>query len=123
MNLWVGPEGGSGTCKFRGGTATVKLTVDTANLASHVYVATTTGIDLGGGSELDALIYAYNKDASGTPYGYVTNSGNPDVYGQIIADKYDMNGNIAVHYITDLISATGWDFYGFDTHWWEMNPR
>lgn len=122
VNLWVGPAGGASTAKFRGGTAYVPIALDPTK-ANHVYVATKGGIDLGGNSQMDALIYAYNKDSSGTEYGYATNSGNPIVNGQIIANQYDLNGNIQLNYVTDLIKPTSYGYYGYDDSWQEVGAR
>jgi len=122
VNLWVGPAGANGTCRFRGGTAFVPIALDPTK-ANHIYVATQTGIDLGGNAQMDALVYAYNKDATGREYGYATNSGNPIVNGQIIANQYDLNGNIRLNYITDLIKPLSYGYYGYDNSWLEVNGR
>jgi hypothetical protein len=122
VNIWIGPEGGSGTARFRGGTAAIPISND-ATKACHMYVATQSGIDLAGNQQIDALIYAYNKDAQGNEYGYVQNSGNPTLNGQIIANKVDINGNITINYTTDLIKPTSYGYYGYDNSWAELNPR
>ncbi len=122
VNIWVGPEGGTGTCKFRGGTAAIKTDTDPSK-ACHIYVATQSGIDMAGNEEVDALVYAYNKDANGNNYGYVQNSGNPTLNGQIIANKVDINGNITINYTTDLIKPTSFGYFGYDNSWTEINPR
>lgn len=122
VNIWIGPEGGTGTARFRGGTAAVPISTDAAK-ACHIYVATQSGIDLAGNQQIDALIYAYNKDAQGNEYGYVQNSGNPTLNGQIIANKVDINGNITINYTTDLIKPTSYGYYGYDNSWAELNPR
>jgi hypothetical protein len=122
VNLWIGPAGGVGTCRFRGGTAFVPIALDPTK-ANHIYCATQSGIDLGGNAQMDALVYAYNKDAAGNEYGYATNSGNPTINGQIIANKYDLNGNINLNYIVDLIKPISFGYYGYDDSWLEVNPR
>jgi len=119
INLWVGPEGGTGTCNFRGGTAAVSMS-KTPNV--HIYVATTSGINLAGNQEIDACIYAYNKDSSGNAYGYVTNSGNPITNGQIIANKMDINGNITINFVPGLAQPSSYSYYGFDNSWLETTP-
>jgi len=122
VNIWVGPEGGVGTCRFRGGTAAVPISSD-ATKACHIYVATQSGIDMAGNENVDALIYAYNKDSNGNEYGYVQNSGNPTLNGQIIANKVDINGNITINYTTDLIKPSSFGYYGYNNSWTELNPR
>jgi len=121
INLWVGPEGGSGTCRFRGGTAALSL--DKGGAPIHIYVATTTGIDLAGNEVLDASINAYNRRADGTEYGYMVNSGNPIINGQVISNTIDINGNITVNYKPGLNSPTSVGYYGYDNSWVEINPR
>jgi len=120
VNIWLGPEGGSGTANFRGGTAAVPIASNSA-YANHIYVATQSGLNLAGNQTIDALIYAYNKDAQGNEYGYVQNSGNPTLNGQIIANKVDINGNITINYETDLIKPKGFGYYGYDNSWTELN--
>jgi Tfp pilus assembly protein PilX len=120
INLWVGPSGGTGTCRFRGGTAAVSATQNPAN-ACHIFVATQSGIDLAGNEEIDAAIYAYNKDALGNEYGVVQNSGNPTLNGQILADQVNINGNVTVNYVPGLIKPISFGYYGFDNAWVETN--
>jgi hypothetical protein len=122
VNIWVGPSGGSGTCRFRGGAASIPISSD-ATKACHVYVATASGIDMAGTTRVDALIYAYNKYANGTPYGYVDLSGTPDIYGQVLGNRVDINGNVSVHYVRDLVTPTGGGYYGYDDSWLEVSPR
>lgn len=122
VNIWIGPANGTGTARFRGGTAAIPVSSDPSK-ASHIYVGTASGIDLAGNETIDALVYAYNKDAAGNPYGYVQNSGNPTLNGQIIANKVDINGNISINYATDLIKPTSYGYYGFNNSWTEVNPR
>src|SRR5207249_1647505 len=52
VNLWIGPSGGMGTCRFRGGTAAVSASTNPAN-ACTIYVATRTGIDMAGNEDID----------------------------------------------------------------------
>ncbi len=120
INIWIGPSGGSGTCRWRGGTAALAMSV---NPNCHIYVATTTGIDLAGNERMDAGILAYNRDSNGNEWGYVDNSGNPDIYGQIVAHHMDVSGNVNIHYVPGLIQQTRFGYYGFDTTWVEENPR
>jgi len=120
INLWVGPSGGTGTCRFRGGTAALTASQNPSNVC-HIYVATKSGIDLAGNQRIDAAIYAYNKDSLGNEYGYVVNSGNPTINGQILANQVDINGNITVNYVPDLIKPTSFGYYGFDNSWVEIN--
>ncbi len=122
INIWVGPSGGSGTCRFRGGTAAIPISSDPTKQCS-IYVATQTGIDLAGNERIDALIYAYNRTPQGNAYGYVRNSGNPIVNGQILANEVDINGNITVNYIRDIVKPGGASYFGFDNSWVEVNPR
>lgn len=120
VNLWVGPEGGTGVCNFRGGTSAVHMDV---NPNVHIYVATQSGIDLAGNEEIDACVYAYNKDANGNGYGYVANNGNPLIKGQIIANHVDICGNVDVDYVPGLANMSSFGYYGFDNSWIEQNPR
>ena len=118
INVWIGPEGGSSIARWRGGSAAVA--VDAApDKAPRIYVATRGGIDLGGNQQLDALVYAVNRDASGDSYGHVENSGNPRIRGQIIADDVDLNGNVQVDFVVHLIRPITFGYYGFDNLWQE----
>ncbi len=121
VNLWIGPDGGTAIARFRGGSSYVSIAQNPA-YANHIYVATQGGIDLGGNTTMDALVYAYNKDSSGNEYGYATNSGNPIINGQIFANKYDLNGNIILNYIVDLIHPMSYGYYGYDNSWLETTP-
>ena len=118
INIWIGPEGSTSIARFRGGTAAVALDVDPAK-APRIYVATRGGIDLGGNQQLDALVYAVNRDASGETYGHIENSGNPRIRGQLIADDVDLNGNIQIDFVTHLIRPITFGYYGFDNLWEE----
>lgn len=122
VNIWVGPSGGSGTCTFRGGSAAIPIATD-ATKACHVYVATASGIDMAGNETVDALVYAYNKDASGNPYGYVNLSGNPTINGEVLGNQVDVNGNVKVNYKTSLVQPTGGGYYGYDNSWAEVGGR
>jgi hypothetical protein len=76
---------------------------------------------MGGNSEMDALVYDYNKDASGNEWGYVTNSGTPHVVGQLIANEVDMSGNCDVTYVDTGMQPATVGYYGFDNYWAELN--
>jgi hypothetical protein len=119
VNLWIGPSGGTGTCKFRGGTAAIKS--DPSKLC-NIYVGTASGINLAGNEEIDANIYAFNSPAGGD-VGYVINSGNPTINGQIITKKADINGNLTVNYVPGAVKPTSIGYYGFDNSWLELNAR
>jgi Tfp pilus assembly protein PilX len=119
VNIWIGPPRGVGTARFRGGTAAMSMSTS-PNV--HIYVATTTGIDLAGNEQIDASINAYNRDALGE-WGYVDNSGFPVIYGQIIANHMDVSGNVDVHWIDGLNQQTTYGYYGYDNMWLELNPR
>ncbi len=122
VNLWIGPSGGTGTCVFRGGTATVSATVNpTRN--NYIFVATSSGINLAGNETIDATIVAYNKDASGNPYGTVLVSGNPIIHGQVLANTATINGNVTFNYEPGNLTPINFDYYGYDNSWMELNPR
>jgi len=122
VRLWVGPSGGTGTCQFRGGTGTISAQQD-PDRTNYIYVATRSGINIAGNERLDAVIYAYNKDNEGHSFGYVVNSGNPVINGQILANEADINGNLTINYIRDFIKPTSFGYYGFDNSWVEVNGR
>lgn len=122
IRLWVGPSGGTGTCRFRGGTGAIAATSDPTK-QNYIYVATRSGIDIAGNERLDAVIYAYNKDNNGNSFGYVINSGNPIINGQILANEADINGNLTINYVKDFIKPTSFGYYGFDNSWEELNAR
>lgn len=122
INLWIGPPNGTGTARFRGGTAAISATSDPSK-ACQIFVATQSGIDLAGNERIDATIHAYNVDGNGNAYGYVLNSGNPTIYGQIIANRADINGNLTVNYVPGTIVPQNYSYYGFDDLWVEMNGR
>ena len=66
---------------------------------NNIYVATQSGINMAGNETVDAVVYAYNKDIAGVEYGYVQNSGNPTINGQILSNQVNINGNITVNYV------------------------
>jgi Tfp pilus assembly protein PilX len=129
VRIWLGPEGGTqAQSTFRGGSAALSLgagydPVTQGDKTCTLFVATRTGISLAGNEVMDCSIYAYNKDAYGVPYGYVLNSGNPTINGQILADKVDINGNLTVNYRKTNFKPTNMAYYGFDNSWVEINPR
>jgi Tfp pilus assembly protein PilX len=122
INLWIGPSGGTAVANFNGGTALNPIVTGPDN-ACYVYVATKGGITLNGSKRLDAAIYAYNKDAAGVSYGYVSNGGNPDIYGVIVANKADLNGNVGIHVVDGLVAPSGYGYYGFDNEWVEVGGQ
>jgi hypothetical protein len=122
VNIWVGPAGGTSTCIFRGGTAAISPVSDTAKM-NFIYVATYTGIEIAGNETLDASIWAYNKNWAGQGYGYVRNSGNPTVNGQILAHHAQINGNITINYVDAGIEHLGYLRYVFSGDWEELSGR
>jgi hypothetical protein len=130
VNVWIGPEGGTqAAARLRGGSAAVTLPSDydpaTAPVDRRctIYVGTRNGIDIAGNNQLDCSIYAYNKDANGSVYGYVQNSGNPTVNGQILAGQADINGNLTINYRKTQIPPATAAWYTFDNQWIEISPR
>ena len=122
VTIWIGPAGGSGVARFRGGAAAIPISSDPSK-APRIMVATAGGIDLGGNTRLDGLVYAANRDASGAMYGHIENSGNPTIYGQLVGNDVDINGDITVNFVTRLIEPTSIDYYGFDNSWAEVGGR
>ena len=122
VTLWIGPEGGTAVARFRGGAAALPISSDPSR-APRIMVATVGGIDLGGNSRLDALVYAVNRRADGTIYGHIENSGNPTVNGQLVGNDVDINGDITVNFVTRLIEPASIDYYGYDNSWLEVTPR
>jgi hypothetical protein len=120
VNLWIGPSGGTNGMTFRGGTAAIALSADPTKLCS-IYVATKGVFDMGGNSEMDALLYDYNKDAGGNEWGYISNSGTPSVVGQLIANEVDLSGNCDVTYVATGTQPATVGYYGFDNYWAELN--
>jgi Tfp pilus assembly protein PilX len=122
IRIWIGPSGGTSTANFRGGTAAIKMDQDPTKACS-IYVATTSGITLAGNERLDAEIIAYNKNTWGQEYGYVRNSGNPVIYGRILAHRADINGNVTVNYQQANIRPTNYAYYGYAGGWVEVGAR
>lgn len=122
VNVWIGPDGSATQVMFRGGTAAVSATQDPSKQC-YIYCATKGGINVAGNEELDAIIYAYNKDSLGNPYGYMLNSGNPTINGQILANKVDINGNLTVNYVPNPVKPTTAGYYGYNNSWSELNSR
>jgi len=130
INVWIGPEGGANVARFRGGTAAISPQPEYDPLAPGaidrrctLYVATRGGIDIAGNEVMDASIYAYNRDAFNRPYGYMINSGNPIINGQILANQCDINGNITINYRKTLPGPSSIGYYGYDNSWIEIHPR
>jgi Tfp pilus assembly protein PilX len=120
VNIWVGPSGGTGTARFRGGTGAISALTDPTKI-NNIYVATQSGIDMAGNETIDAVIYAYNKDALGNEYGIAQNSGNPTINGRVLANQVDINGNITVNYVQNTIVPSNYAYFGFDNQWTELN--
>lgn len=130
VRIWVGPEGGSNVGVFRGGSAAISPQPEydpndpsQVDRRCTIYVATKGGLNLAGNEVMDASVYAYNKDSTGKAYGYVLNSGNPTLNGQILAYQADINGNLTVNYRKTLIPAVSVGYYGFDNLWLEIHPK
>ena len=117
ITVWTGPSGQSSTCVFNGGTAAVKMTQD-ATKPVQMYIATTNDVILNGNNELDAGIYNVN----GYGNGCVIFNGSPVFYGCAICNRFILNGNPAVHYVSGVFQTGGTAYYGFDNVWQELNP-
>jgi len=120
VNIWIGPSGGTGNATFRGGTGAISATVNAAKM-NNIYVATTTGINMAGNEQVDAVVYAYNKTNTGSEYGYVQFSGNPQINGQVLGNQVDVNGNISINYVQGVNKQTNYEYWGFDDRWTELN--
>ncbi len=120
VNVWLGPDGGSGQILFRGGSAAIARS---STNPVTIYAATTGGVNLGGNSEMDASVYAYNV-SGGAPYGSVTFGGTPDIYGSVITDQANIHGNVTINYEPGAVVPTNWGvgYYGFNNSWQELNP-
>jgi Tfp pilus assembly protein PilX len=118
ITIWFGPSGqAGGGCNLNGGTASIKMSSDSSK-AVRIYVAQTSSVNINGNSELDAGIYAYNGESGGT----VNFNGTGDIYGMVVANNFNFNGNVRLHYTSGYFSSGG-GYYGFDNMWVETNPR
>ncbi len=119
INLWVGPDGASTVLNFAG---TTKATT-TGYYPVNIFIATATSLNLVGNATLYANIYCYNKDSLGNPYGTITDSGTPTIYGNVLANTVTMNGTatITLNAPTGVGGYTG--YYGKDNSWQEQNLR
>ena len=122
INLWVGPSGGNGQMRFRGGSSG-NTDVATGGHQINMFVATRSVFDMAGDSVLRANVYAYNRDGAGLPYGTIYNHGTADVYGKIIAYDVTLQGTPGIHYIPGTIEPTTIGYYGFDNSWEEVSGR
>jgi hypothetical protein len=120
VNIWIGPSGGTGTARFRGGTGAISAAVNAAKM-NNIYVATASGIDMAGNETVDGVVYAYNKTSTGAEYGSVQFSGNPTINGQILGNQVDVNGNISINYVQGVNKQTNFAYWGFDDQWTEIN--
>ena len=120
VNIWLGPSGGTGTAIFRGGTGAISAVTDPSKI-NNIYVATNSAIDLAGNETIDAVIYAYNKTSTGTAFGNVQFSGNPNINGQVLGNQVDVNGNVDVNYVQGPNKPTNFGYWGFDDQWQELN--
>jgi hypothetical protein len=112
INIWEASTTNSVT--ISGGTAAVKMTTDPTKPVIF-YLATTKGVTLSGGSELDAGIY--NPDTGDT----VTISGGASDYSQVVCDNLSFTGgstfNGTAGYFSALVAGT----YVFNGSWQEIN--
>ncbi|MCL5283863.1 MAG: hypothetical protein M1330_04020 [Armatimonadetes bacterium] len=122
ITLWFGPNGGTSTITFNGGSAAIRMSDDQSNPV-RMYVATTSDFVMNGNTELDAGVYDYNANASGQTWGTVVDNGNPVVDGSIIATSVILNGYPTINYSGEFFSPLSTGYYGFDNNsWFEVNP-
>ena len=114
INLWFGPSGSAGGISMSGGKSFVSP-VSTPAKAVRIYVATTGGFSLRGGSEVDCSIYAYNGSTSS-----VSVSGNGDFNGSVIAGDVSMSGTQSVT-VAGTFGIPGPVYYGYDDNFSEQN--
>ena len=122
VTLWLGPDGGAGNLTFVGGSAAIARSSDPTKQCT-VYCATAGGVTLKGNSEMDATVYAYNIDSNGNPYGSITFSGTPSIYGQVLGNQVNMNGTVRVNFVPGAVvpRSYGVSYYGFANSWQEQN--
>ena len=114
INLWFGPSGSAGGISMSGGKAFESPITNPANVVK-IYVATTGGFNLNGGSEVDCSIYAYNDGA-----GSVSVSGNGQYNGSVVARDVSMSGSQSVT-AAGTFGIPGPTYYGYDDNWSEQN--
>ena len=120
INLWIGPSGGSGLSNLAGGSAAISASADPAK-ECRIYVATTTGITMAGGSSVEAGIYAYNKNSLGVPYGTLNNAGGSTIKGEVIANTITLSGGATINSAPGYFHTASPDYYGFANSWLEQN--
>jgi len=120
INVWCGPSGGTGTFTLAGGTTSVLASADPTKEV-RIYVATTTGITLTGGSTADVGFYAYNKDSSGNPYGTVNMAGGAILNGACIANTLNLSGGAQITAASNYFSNAGVNYFGFANSYREQN--
>ena len=89
--------------------------VSTPANAVRIYVATTGGFSLSGGSEVDCSIYAYNGSTSS-----ISVSGNGQFNGSVIARDVSMSGTQSVK-VAGTFGIPGAAYYGYDDNFSEQN--
>ncbi len=115
INLWFGPSGSSGGISMSGGKS-FDSPVSDPTKAVKIYVATTGGFNLSGGSEVDCSIYAYNNSNTGS----VSVSGNGLFNGAIVAGDVSMSGTQTVN-VAGTFNNIGNTYYGYDESFVEQN--
>ena len=123
INIWLGPDGGSGNLTFVGGSAAVARSSDPTK-ACTIYCATAGGVTLKGNSEMDATVYAYNTTVLGVPYGYIDVGGTPAIYGQVLGNQVDIHGNVSITWLQGEVAPTNYEnftYYGFANSWQEQS--
>lgn len=123
VNIWIGPDGGSSTCTFTGGSQTISTATDPTK-ACHLYAATTTGIILTGNGLMDFGLYSYNQVAgvnSGNPFGVVNITNNPTVNGSIVGNTVIIPGTPTINYTGQYFQTGTTNYYGFANSWQEQN--
>lgn len=114
INIWFGPSGSGGGVSMSGGKSFVSP-VTNPDKVVKIYVATTGGFSLSGGSEVDCSIYAYNGS-----FGSVSVSGSGQFNGSIVARDVSMSGAQNVK-ATGTFDIPGTIYYGYDDNWSELN--
>lgn len=119
INIWMGPDGGAGTCKIGGGTALVSMSQNPLN-ACKIYSALSSGVTVSGSATLDAGIYAYNTNGDGQSTGSITLNGGAVVNGSILAPSITaLNGTPTVNYSGYYFEPTS-GYFGLDNSWTEV---